>query len=292
MDRKFICDECSKIYSSRQSRWRHKKNDHAKSAPNHSYALQPSNAVKGGNLKTLKKVLQSSHEEPEKRKRHSKEDIEKIVQKVLQSLDEKYEVEDEKEEKMEHQEVLQSLDEKYEVEDEKEEKMEHQEDIENEIFEQVTLEDRKRFYRLLNELKLRKSRLKIEDFEKIDRILPQYFKNEYEYGMRNGIQIQKYSFSAQIKQELYALQRELPMLSLEMQIILTFMDEKRWAIQDLVSIMKSSDKDELLEKKNFRGIISDDEYQELKKDLSRDTIVRVLSNHRFKSMNSEIKYSL
>ena len=269
MDRKFICDECSKIYSSRQSRWRHKKNDHAKSAPNHSYALQPSNAVKGGNLKTLKKVLQSSHEEPEKRKRHSKEDIEKIVQKVLQSLDEKYE-----------------------VEDEKEEKMEHQEDIENEIFEQVTLEDRKRFYRLLNELKLRKSRLKIEDFEKIDRILPQYFKNEYEYGMRNGIQIQKYSFSAQIKQELYALQRELPMLSLEMQIILTFMDEKRWAIQDLVSIMKSSDKDELLEKKNFRGIISDDEYQELKKDLSRDTIVRVLSNHRFKSMNSEIEYLL
>ena len=82
------------------------------------------------------------------------------------------------------------------------------------------------------------------------------------------------------------------MLSLEMQIILTFMDEKRWAIQDLLSIMKSSDKDELLEKKNFRGIISDDEYQELKKDLSRDTIVRVLSNHRFKSMNSEIEYLL
>ena len=160
MDRKFICDECSKIYSSRQSRWRHKKNDHAKSAPYRSYALQPSNAVKGGNLKTLKKVLQSSREEPEKRKHHSKEDIEKIVQKVLQSLDEKSE-----------------------VEDEKEKKIEHQEDIENEIFGYVTLEERKRFYRLLNELKLRKSRLKIEDFEKIDRILPQYFKNEYEYGM-------------------------------------------------------------------------------------------------------------
>ena len=266
MDRKFICDECSKIYSSRQSRWRHKKNDHAKSAPNHSYALQPSNAVKGGNLKTLKKVLQSSHEEPEKRKRHSKEDIEKIVQKVLQSLDEKYE-----------------------VEDEKEEKMEHQEDIENEIFEKVTLEDRKRFYRLLNELKLRKSHLKSEDFEKIDRILPQYFEKEYEYGMEKGIRIKKESFSAQIREELRALQCELPLLSLEMQMILTFMDEKRWAIQDLLSIMKSSEKDKLLQKKELRGVISEDEYQELKRDLSMDTITRVLSNRRLKKpLDSEI----
>ena len=90
-----------------------------------------------------------------------------------------------------------------------------------------------------------------EDFEKIDRILSQYFKNKYEYGMRNGIQIQKYSFSAQIKQELRVLQRELPLLSLEMQIILTFMDEKRCAIQELLAIMKSSEKDKLLQKKNF-----------------------------------------
>ena len=51
--------------------------------------------------------------------------------------------------------------------------------------------------------------------------------------------------------------------------------------------MKSNEKDELLEQKNFRGVISDDEYQELKKDLSRDTIVRVLSNRRFKPMYSE-----
>ena len=106
--------------------------------------------------------------------------------------------------------------------------------------------------------------------------------------MRNGIQIQEESLSAQINQVLCALQRELPLLSLEMQIILTFMDEKRWAIQDLLSIMKSSEKDKLLQKKNFQGVISEDGYQELKKDLSRDTIARVLSNRRFKPMNSEI----
>ena len=179
------------------------------------------------------------------------------------------------------------------IEDEKEEKIEYQEDIENEIFENVTLEERKRFYRLLNELKLRKSRLKIEDFEKIDRILPQYFEKEYEEeGLENGIWIKKRSFSEQIREELRALQRELPLLSLEMQMILTFMDKKRWAIQDLLSIMESSEKDKLLQKKNCQGVILEDEYQELKKDLSINTIARVLSNRRFKPMNSEIKYSL
>ena len=73
-----------------------------------------------------------------------------------------------------------------------------------------------------------------------------------------------------------------------MQFILTFMDEKRWAIQELLSIMKSSEKDKLLQKKNFQGIISEEEYQELKKDLNRDTITRVLSNRKFKPMYSEI----
>ena len=66
------------------------------------------------------------------------------------------------------------------------------------------------------------------------------------------------------------------------------MDEKRWAIQDLLSIMKSSEKDKLLQKKKLRGVISEDEYQELKRDLSMDTITRVLSNRRFKLLDSEI----
>ena len=138
------------------------------------------------------------------------------------------------------------------------------------------MEERNRFYKLLNELKLRNLHLKSEDFQKIDRILPQYFKKEYEYGMQNGIEIQKQSFSEQIHQELRTLQRELPLLSMEMQIILTFMDKKRWAIQELLSIMKSNEKDKLLEQKNFHGVISNDEYQELKKGLSRDIIARVL----------------
>ena len=65
MGRKFICDECSNIYSSRQSRWRHKKNDHAESVPYCSYTAQRP-TVKGGNLETLKKILQSPDEEEEK----------------------------------------------------------------------------------------------------------------------------------------------------------------------------------------------------------------------------------
>ena len=52
MDRKFICDECPNIYSSRQGRWRHKKNEHAKSVPCHSYTSQCKNQVKGGDLET------------------------------------------------------------------------------------------------------------------------------------------------------------------------------------------------------------------------------------------------
>ena len=71
-------------------------------------------------------------------------------------------------------------------------------------------------------------------------------------------------------------------------MILTFMDEKRWAIQNLLSIMESSEKDKLLQRKELQGVISEDEYQELKKDLSMDTITRVLSNRRFKLLDSEI----
>ena len=271
MDRKFICDECSNIYSSRQSRWRHKKNDHAKSVPYRSYTLQRP-TVKGGNLETLEKILQSPDEEPlEEEKHRTKEDIEKILQKVLQSLDEKSQ-DDEKSEDNEKGKTIQ--------------------DIENEIFEKVTLEERKRFYRVLDELRLRKSRLESEDFEKIDRILPQYFEKEYEYGMEKGIRIKKESFSAQIREELRALQCELPLLSLEMQMILTFMDEKRWAIQNLLSIMESSEKDSEKDKsllrKELHGVISEEEYQELKKDLSMDSITRVLLKRKFKPMYSEI----
>ena len=48
--------------------------------------------------------------------------------------------------------MLQYLDEESEVEEEEKE-IEYQEDIDNEIFEDVTLEERKRFYRLLYKLR-------------------------------------------------------------------------------------------------------------------------------------------
>ena len=182
MDRKFICDECSNIYSSRQSRWRHKKNDHAKSVPYRSYTLQRP-TVKGGDLETLKKILQSPDEEKEKHR--TKEDIEKIMQKVLQSLDEKSEDKETSE------------DEETSKDNEKEKMIQ---DIENKIFQEVTLEEKKRFYKLLNELKIRKSRLTIEDFEKIDRILPQYFEKEYKSERdKDGIWIKKGNLSDQIE---------------------------------------------------------------------------------------------
>ena len=275
MGRKFICDECSNIYSSRQSRWRHKKNDHAKSVPYCSYTAQRP-TVKGGDLETLKKILQSSNKEEEKHR--TKEDIEKILQKILQSLDEKSEDKETSE------------DEETSKDNEKEKMIQ---DIENEIFQEVTLEEKKRFYKLLNELKIRKSRLTIEDFEKIDRILPQYFEKEYKSERdKDGIWIKKGNLSDQIRKELRALQRELPLLSLEMQMILTFIDDKRWAFKSLLSIMESSEKDsekdKSLLKKELQGVISEEEYQELKKDLSMDTITRVLLNHKFKPMDSEI----
>ena len=172
------------------------------------------------------------------------------------------------------------------VEEEKEKEIELQEDIEDKIFEDVTLEERKRFYRLLYELKSRESHLENEDFQKIDMLLPQYFKKEY--GMQaNGMQRQKESFSEQINQELRKFQGELPLISLEMQMIINFMDEKRILIKELLRMLKSEEADELLKKKNFRGLITDDEYQELIKDISKDTIASVLSNRRFKSLDSE-----
>ena len=52
--------------------------------------------------------------------------------------------------------------------------------------------------------------------------------------------------------------------------------------------MESSEKDKLLQKKELQGVISEDEYQELKKDLSMDTITTVLLNRKFNPMDSEI----
>ena len=99
--------------------------------------------------------------------------------------------------------------------------------------------------------------MKNEDLKKIDILLPQYFKEEY--GIRaDWMQWKKESFSDQIREELPTFQQELPRIYLEMQIILNFVDEKRTLIKELLSILKSNETDELVQEKNFHGIVTDD----------------------------------
>ena len=73
-----------------------------------------------------------------------------------------------------------------------------------------------------------------------------------------GCSEKKESFSDQIRQELHSFQQELPLIYLKMQIILNFMDEKITLIKELLSILKSNETDELVQEKNFHGIVSDD----------------------------------
>ena len=74
-------------------------------------------------------------------------------------------------------------------------------------------------------------------------------------------------------------------------MLLEFRDKKRWALNDLLGIMKTEDtedKDKSLERKSLHGVITEDENRQFMKELSRDTIARVLSNRKFTPMNSEI----
>ena len=293
MKRNFECDQCSKMYSHRQSRWRHKKNDHAIPAKLYKQTSDGSNLnerlrnilknlrlsqIKAGDGITLNEILQKGPSSPKKKlsdnvgkvnnHTRSKNDIEKLLREMLQYL---------------HQ------DEPTKEEREIENQPKSKEDVEQEIFEDVTLEERKRFYKLLEELISRESHLKREDFQNIDKLLPQYFKDEYGWKDGNKLERENKSFSEQINQELRTFQQELPLISLEMQIILNFMDKKRNLIKDLLRIGESNNKEESLERKYLWRDILGDEYNELKTDLSKDTIARVLSNRKFTPMNSDIQ---
>ena len=131
-----ICSSCRKSYASSQSLWNHKQR---------CKRMHVSRKTGSGTSnEILKKILQSSHEEPEEIKKHrTNENIEKIVQKVLQSLDEKSE-------------------DKETSEDEKTSKANENEkmiqDIENKIFQEVILEEKKRFYKLIWWMSLKWSR--------------------------------------------------------------------------------------------------------------------------------------
>ena len=224
---------------------------------------------------TLEKVLQSPQDESalvEKKMNNHKisKEVKKTLKKMLQPLHGESEEEENQGEKRDDN------------------RTRSEEDIKQEIFEDVTLKERKRFYKLLNELKSRESNLKAEDFQNIDKLLPQYFKDEYEWKDADKLKRGNKSLSEQISQELRTFQRELPLISLEMQIILNFMDEKRNTIKDLLRIVESNNKDETLERKYTWRDILEDEYKQLKSDLSKDTIARVLSNRKFTPMNSEI----
>ena len=146
------------------------------------------------------------------------------------------------------------------------------------MFEDVTSGDKEKFILLLNKLK---KHLKKEDFLKIDKLLPQYFKNESEFNdhgwSRTGEAVRD-----ELGRELRNLQRKaMPLISLELQILLEFMDEKRQALNDLLGIMTTGDKDISLERKSLHGVITEDEKRQFMKELSRDTIARVLSNRKF-----------
>ena len=66
-----------------------------------------------------------------------------------------------------------------------------------------------------------------------------------EYGKKaDGLQRQNESYSDQINQELRKFQQQLPFLSLEMQMILNFMDEKRVLIRNLLNLIKYNEKDD------------------------------------------------
>ena len=64
MKHNFQCNQCSKIYSSRQSRWRHKRNDHVIPAKlyRQQFNLKPIQRKTGGGTasdKGLLKILQN-----------------------------------------------------------------------------------------------------------------------------------------------------------------------------------------------------------------------------------------
>ena len=106
---------CRKSYASSQSLWNHKQR---------CKRMHISRKTGSGTSnEILKKILQSPHEEPEEVKKHrTNEDIVKILQKVLQSLDKKSENE-ETSKGNEKEKMIQ--------------------DIENKIFQEVTLEEKK-----------------------------------------------------------------------------------------------------------------------------------------------------
>ena len=235
MDRKFLCDECPKFYSSRQGRWRHKKNEHG---------TVSSRGKRGGNLET-------------------DEFMDKVMQKFKtienESVEDKTEMEQPQSEKE---------DEKFQMNNRPHNTV---------MFEDITLNDREKFTRLLDELKKKLGKESIED---LDDLIPKYWNNEYEMRNHRWQNIGDV-IGEKILERLRGLQRFAPLISLEMQMLLNFMDKKRQALNKLVQIIESKDQNYLLEKMVLRGIITEVEKNDLRNKLDKETIIKILSRRVF-----------
>ena len=99
MKHNFECDQCSKTYSSRQSTWKHKRNDHVILAKLHKqqFNLKPIKRKTGAGTtsdKKLQKILQNLSQIQEKYSGGTTSN--KTLQKILQPS-RKYSSEEEKE---------------------------------------------------------------------------------------------------------------------------------------------------------------------------------------------------
>ena len=235
MDRKFLCDECPKFYSSRQGRWRHKKNEHG---------TVSSRGKSGGILET-------------------DEFMDKVMQKFKtienESVEDKTEMEQPQSEKE---------DEKFQMNNRPHNTV---------MFEDITLNDREKFTRLLDELKKKLGKESIED---LDDLIPKYWNNEYEMRNHRWQNIGDV-IGDKILERLRGLQRFAPLVSLEMQMLLNFMDKKRQALNKLIQIIESKDQNYLLEKMVLRGIITETEKNDLQNKLDKETIIKILLRRVF-----------
>ena len=249
---RYICNQCHNSYASSQSLWNHKQRckgkPNAKSTNPRRYSLQHESLMRGGSLKsdeTLRKIFGQLLDNKEETV-----DEEKIV-----DTDEDDSGSD------------QTLDTEIDVRP-----------LATAMFEDITENDKRKFMQLLSELK---DNLKNENFEIIDALIPHYWNNEFrlskEWWNRPGQAI-----GEKILQELRGFQRKKPSVSLEMQILLSFMEKKRDALNKMLNAMESDkDKEELLENEFDKGIITEAEKNELLNNLNRDTIRKVLSQRKF-----------
>ena len=147
------------------------------------------------------------------------------------------------------------------------------------MFENVTLDDKKRFLQSLSKLKKNNPK---DSFERIDELIPQYWNNEFRmtkdwWNNRVGRVI-----GDKIIEELSRFKDENMLTFLEMQIIISFMEKKRKALNDLLNIMESKNgQNEMLERKVNQGIITEAEKNKLLNNLDTKTIKSILSHRMF-----------